>query len=164
MVGADLHLQPVLGVGERAGHDPGVVDQQVQRPVAPALGEGPDRLEAGEVQHRPRHLASIWALGDVGDGRLGQVGFADGDDHLGPGFGQGAGGLDPDAGGPAGDDGDLAGQVLAGDDVASVGVGPEGRGDAVGHDVSLPFDFYRCVGRYSCRTKIPKAIARHSGP
>jgi hypothetical protein len=51
VVGADLHLEPVGGAGERTGHDSGVVDQQVQRPVAPALAKWRMDFEAGEVQH-----------------------------------------------------------------------------------------------------------------
>ena len=51
MVGADLHLQPVLRPRERAGHHAGVVDQDVGllQGVAQLLRALPHTFQAGQV-------------------------------------------------------------------------------------------------------------------
>ena len=43
VIGADLHLEAVLGPVQRTGHDGGVVDQDVERLAGPPVGEGADR-------------------------------------------------------------------------------------------------------------------------
>ena len=51
MVGADLHLEPVLRPRERAGHHAGVVDQDVDllQGVAQLLRALPHTFQAGKV-------------------------------------------------------------------------------------------------------------------
>jgi hypothetical protein len=73
-----------------------------------AVGEGADAVEVGEVEFADLHVV------DAGERFLGGGAAAGGDDDVGAGAGEGAGGLEADAGVAAGDDRELAGQVDAG--------------------------------------------------
>jgi hypothetical protein len=98
-VGADLELEAVDRPAFGHGHDPGVVDQDVERPGPPG-GERPHRGEAGQVQ-RP-HLG---AAGNAGSGALALLGVAYREDDAYTGAGQLAGDGQAEAAGGTGDDG-----------------------------------------------------------
>jgi hypothetical protein len=112
---------------------PAFVDEDVQRPL-PVGDECPDRCLIGEVEQCDPDIVS-GAIGEVGGGTLARPRIAYGNSHLSAGAGQGAGGLDTDAGGATGDDGPPAGEVDAINDVTGCRFRAE-RGEAavLGHD------------------------------
>nr|BFF19921.1 hypothetical protein GCM10025730_34420 [Promicromonospora thailandica] len=78
VVRPELELEAVLGVPERAAHDPGVVDEEVHRAVQ-VPGERTDRGERGEIQRT--HLDPA---GHAGGGGTALVLVADGEDDARP--------------------------------------------------------------------------------
>jgi hypothetical protein len=114
VIGAELHLEPVLGhPAGRDGHDPGVVDEQVDRPpvaLAPG-GELGDGGEAGQVQLLARDLGAGDGGLDAGHRGLALAGAAGRHDDVGPGARERLGHLEADTAVGAGDDGKAAGLV-----------------------------------------------------
>jgi hypothetical protein len=113
VVGGELLLvaaDPPLKL--RKYHDPGIVDQNVQR-ASPVVGERGHRFQVRHVH--PGDVDGIVAGLDaqVGCDLPSCVGTPDREGDLGAGGRQCAGGLHPDAGGSAGDDGAPAGEVDA---------------------------------------------------
>ena len=102
VVRRELQLPALRRTGLRQGHDPGVVDQDVQRSV-PAIDEGRDRRPVGEVQRCDQDLLVAGGR-EVAGGALAGVEITDGEGHLGAGARERSGRLDADAGGSAGDD------------------------------------------------------------
>jgi hypothetical protein len=110
--------------GER--HDPGVVDQDLDR--AERLGPGQERGEGaavGDVDHE-----ALGAAADLGRGLGGHVVVEVADDHAGPGVGEPPGGGQADAAAGAGDGDDLPAQVAVG---RAGQAGPAGGGAAGAH-------------------------------
>ncbi len=103
----------VGGVGGR-DHDAGVVVGHVEAPEGfdGAVDGGGDLVLVGDVADQGEDLVSVVGelLGGGGDGVLVDVGEADGRAC----FGEGAGGGEAHAGGGAGDEGDLSGEVVGG--------------------------------------------------
>src|SRR4051794_19498401 len=100
MVCRELELPARADARLRCGHDPRVVDEQVDGAVAgeEALGEDADAVEVGEVERLDLHARQ------AGERGLGAVGSPGRHHHLGPRRGQRTHGLDADAGIAAGDD------------------------------------------------------------
>ena len=121
VVHPELRLPTGAHAGFRAGHDAGVVDQEVERREVGEHGlcELPDGGEIGEVQRSASHAV------DPGQclGRL--LGGAHGHDHLHALGGEGLGGLDADAAVAAGHDGGLAGQLEVGEHLGAGAAGVE---------------------------------------
>ena len=126
MVGAELAFPALADAGEGAGHDAGIVDQEVQRPAGPGIviGKAAHAGEVGKVHRRDLDLT-----GDAGE-RFGcefrtPRGYGD----ARPGRGEGADGFQPDAGIAAGDDGILALEVDALDDFLGRALGMKAGAD-----------------------------------
>jgi hypothetical protein len=134
VVHRELRLQPARVARERGRHDPRVEDEQVQRPVDVARGEGVDGRGPREVQLLDAHV------GQPADGslRLGEV--ARGDDHLRARGGEHARGLHADARVAAGDDRGLAVEAEGAHHLARGGLRAEPRRNRVllrcGHGAS----------------------------
>jgi hypothetical protein len=128
VVGGELHLPAFGGAHQRGGHQPGVVDQDVQR-ARPVRGEGAHGCLVGEVERGDQDRLVAGAGDDVPGGAVARLFVADGEGDLGAGTGQRAGGLDADAGGPAGHDGPAAGQIDAVHDLGGRGLCGERGGD-----------------------------------
>ena len=109
-------------------HDPGVVDQDVQRARQAAVNASTER-EVGEVEVGDGDVVATAGAGDVGGDALAGGGVAHGEGDLRAGVGQGPRGLDADARRGAGDDGPAAGQVDALDHLEGGGRVVEGAGD-----------------------------------
>jgi hypothetical protein len=120
VVGAELQLEAVGRRPTGRVHDTGVVDQQVDPPVATAesLGRDPDRIERRQIEMLELELGPRHRCGDVVEGGAAPVEVAHGHHHGGAVSGQPAGGLEPQPGVGAGHDRDPA--PLVGD----VGLGP----------------------------------------
>ena len=111
VVGAELHLEAVLGALLGDGHDAGVVDEDVEVAL-PRVGEGVDGGEVGEVE--PAHLGLAV---DGGGGRLALGDVADGEHDARAGAAELASGGEADAAVGAGDDEGAsieAGKILCG--------------------------------------------------
>ena len=127
---------------QRAGHDAGIVDQQVERidTIIDRGGKGADRIEIGEIHFGRGHVAfdrrQIFL-------RLGRI--AHRHDHRGPGIGQRPGGFQPDAGIAAGDDRGPAGQVDAGEDFVRFALGVKARAER------FLVCCCHCLNPFSCR-------------
>jgi hypothetical protein len=125
VVGCELQLIAFRRVLQlRQGHDPGIVDEHVQRPV-PVGNECGNRSQHREVE---MNGADVWVAGGGGEtrGRLrpgGQI--ADGQRHLGTGEGQRPRRLDADSGSCPGDDDAPARKATAGHHLLGRGPGPE---------------------------------------
>jgi hypothetical protein len=133
VVGGELALPALAGAPERAGHDPGVVDQDVHG-AAPGADERRDRGLVGQVERGDGDLPA-GGRGDVGGGPVAGDLVADGDGDVGACAGQRTGGLDADAGRAAGDDGPPTAQVDVGQYLGRGGPGGERGADqgGVGH-------------------------------
>lgn len=109
--------------------------------AGPGINERGYRGPVGQFQGGDGDLAVSGGGGDVGGYFPTGVGVADGEGHLGACPGQGARGFDANAGGGAGDNGTLAGQVDVGQDLASGGLAVErsGQTGVVAHDVPESF-------------------------
>lgn len=73
VVGADLQFEAVAGAALRHPHDPGIVDQEIQR-FGPPSGEGAHGGQIGQVE--PAYLSGP---GHGGSGALAFGGVADGE-------------------------------------------------------------------------------------
>ena len=116
MVGAELGLEAVGGLALGAGHDAGVGDDHVERLAGrdQGVGAGADAGQRGQVELDQLEPAAVGRLGADAVGRaLGLVQVARGADHLRAVGGQGAGGLDAEAGRDAGHQDALAAEVDA---------------------------------------------------
>jgi hypothetical protein len=100
------------GARQRAGHHPGVVDQDVQ-PAVPGGGERGDRCLVGEVQVADENLLVARGRDDALGGALPLCAVADRQGHLRAGAGERPGGFDADAGRSPGHDDPAAGQADA---------------------------------------------------
>ena len=107
---------------------PGVVDEDVQRAV-PAGRRTPRRTPGRPGRGVDPDLLVAGGRDDVVGRALARFNVADRDRDFGARAGQCPGGLDADAGRPAGDDGPAAGQIDAVDDLGGGGLGAERRGD-----------------------------------
>lgn len=127
VVGGELGLPAGADAGLRAGHDPGAVDDEVDGPSRgeEPVGEGAHALQVAEVE-----VVRLDAV-ETGEVLAGGVRTARRHDDPGPGPGQRPGGLQAEAGVPAGDDGQLPGQVDAPQDLVGGARGPEARADLV---------------------------------
>ncbi|GAA3292085.1 hypothetical protein GCM10020218_066250 [Dactylosporangium vinaceum] len=112
VVDGELQLAAGPDAGLRAGHDAGVVDQDVGPPDG--RGERGHLRQVGQVE--PPGL-------DAGQVERGRV--ADPGDDGGPGPGEGGGAHAADPGGGPGHDRGAAGQVHTGEDVGGGGGGVE---------------------------------------
>jgi hypothetical protein len=121
VIGGELEFVP-LGAEPKFGdgHDAGVVDQDVQR-AGVVLDQAVDRGAVEQVQLRHRDRLVGGAGADVGGDALGRSQVACGDERLGAGRGQRAGGLHADTARSAGDQRATAAQVDAGDDIGGGG-------------------------------------------
>jgi hypothetical protein len=132
VVRGELQLPSERGVGLRRVHDPGVVDEHVQRPV-PRRGERLDGPEVHEVELTDADGVVAGGLRDVLRDPSPGLDVADGKRDLRARAGQCAGRLDADPGRRAGDDDRPPAQVDAGRDLRGGGRVVERRGDA-GHE------------------------------
>jgi hypothetical protein len=133
--------KPSAVLPKGAGHDAGVGDHQVEGPAIgdQGVGAGANAGQVGEVELDELQAAAVGRLGaDLGGRGLGLLQVAGGADHLGAVGGQGAGGLDAQAGGDAGHQDALAAEVDAGEDFVGGGGGAKGSGHG---EVS-------CLGEY----------------
>ncbi len=94
--GADLQLKPVCGASFGDGHDPGVVDEDVDR-AFPAVGERAHRRQICEIER-----AHLGITGDLRGDPLAFLKVANGEDDMRAGAGEHAGGLQAEAAGGAG--------------------------------------------------------------
>lgn len=87
MVDCELSLEPVDGTGLVNGHQPGIVDQQVQVVMlAPEVGRRDlDRGKVSQVQLQGFHIGGRDRSRDRGDGRLSLADVAAGQDDGGIG-------------------------------------------------------------------------------
>jgi hypothetical protein len=129
VVVGELQL-PALGrAGLGSRHDAGVVDQRVERAL-PGVGEGGQRLAALQVEDGVPHRLAAGAATDVGRRLLALLRSTDGEGDLGAGPGEGAGRLEAEARGAAGDDDAAAGEVEAVDHLGGGGGGGERGGES----------------------------------
>ena len=98
VVGAELHLEAVLGALLGHGHHARVVDEDVEVAL-PRIGEGAHRGEVGEVE-----LAHLGLAVDGGGGRLALGDVADGEHDARAGAAELTSGSEADAAVGAGDD------------------------------------------------------------
>lgn len=107
VVGRELRLPARSDSGLRAGHDPGIVDQQVDGAAGSdeASGEAADTVEVGEVQFVDLHVV------DADDRLLGGRATPGGNHDMRTGAGERPRRLQPDARVTAGDHRELSGQV-----------------------------------------------------
>lgn len=97
VVGGELHLPPLLGTLELGQyHDPGVVDEDVQR-VFPGGDKGRNGALIGEVERCDAEAQISSGRGNIGCGVIVGVSVALGKRHLRPGAGKCPGSLNPDA-------------------------------------------------------------------
>ncbi len=123
MIRRELELPPRLCSGQRAGHDAGVVDEQVERAVIPKPVFGTGAHAGKRIQLELHHVHH--AAGRCPDAlrhpfALGHVAHCEGDRRAPGGQGPGRLGAEP-AGGP-GDQRRLAGEVDALKNLFSSGV------------------------------------------
>ena len=130
MVRGELHLPPLRSPQLRGGHDAGVVDQDVQRPV-PVGDEGRDGRLISEIQRRDQDPLVAGAGRDVFGGTRASLDVAHGQGDLGVRARERPGGLDSDTGRAAGDDRTFAAQIDTRDDVGGRRLRAERGGDAV---------------------------------
>jgi hypothetical protein len=131
MIGGELELPTLRRSGQRAGHDPGIVDQDVHR-LVPRGDERRDRCRVGEVNRRDQDVGVAGGGLDLRGDALSRVGGADREGHLCTRGGECARGFEADAGCPTGHDDPTAGQVDSGDDLCGGGSPLEGCGDRCG--------------------------------
>ena len=113
MIGGELHF--VAARRQRQlldGHHPGVVDQDVQRPV-PSADEGGDAAEVAQLQRADGDRGIPGVFADLRGDPLARGGIAHRECHRRTCGRQRPRGLDADARRCAGDDGALAAQVDA---------------------------------------------------
>jgi hypothetical protein len=146
VVRGELHLPPLRRPHQRRGHDPGVVDQDVQGAV-PRRDELCNRCQVGKVEGRDEHPAVAGALGDVGGDLLTRRGVTDGQGDFGVRASERTGRLDADTGGTTGDDRAATGEVDSGDHLGGGRLGGEWSGDAISHRASRLVDSNRRVLR-----------------
>ena len=130
VVRRELQLPPLRGTGLGVGHDPGVGDQDVQRPV-PCLDEGGDRGDVRQFEVLDAEAGVSGRRGDLGRGGSARLQVADRQRDLGAGSGQGSGRLEADAGRPTGHDRPPAGEIDPGKHFGSGGRRADRGGEAV---------------------------------
>jgi hypothetical protein len=121
VIGRELCLPARSDAGLRAGHDPGVVDQQVDgaaRGDEPS-GQATDTVEVGEVQLVDLHVA------EADDRLLGGRAAPGGNHDVGARAGQRTRRLQPDARVAAGDHRELSGRVDPPQDLLRGALGSE---------------------------------------
>lgn len=127
VVGRELGLPAGADAGLRAGHDPGVVDEDVDGAVRgeEPLGEGADAVQVAEVELV--HLDTV----ETGDRLLGDRPAPRRDDDPGTGLGERAGRLQAEPRVAAGDDRQLPREVDAVEHVVRAAPEVESRTDLV---------------------------------
>ena len=110
MVDAELAFPAGADAPFRAGHDAGIIDENVETAfgVVIVARELLDRFQVRQV-----HRGNFDFAGHVSQGIFRHFDAAGRNGHPRPGAGKGADGLEADAGIPACDDGILAGEVYA---------------------------------------------------
>ena len=114
VVGPELHLEPIRRrLSRRQGHDPRVVDQDVDGAAIGQmpLGEGLNRRQGGQVQQIEPNTSVRMARADQPFGLGAFLRIARGQHDLGALAGQYKRRLKPQPAGRAGDDGPFAGEV-----------------------------------------------------
>ncbi len=87
VVGGELHLPPLRRVLLGQGHDPGIVDQHVQRP-APTRGERGHRRQIGQVEPLDAELPVARGGRNLGGDLRPSVCVAHGERDVGTGSGE----------------------------------------------------------------------------
>jgi len=124
VVGCELQRPPVRGVRSRRPHHPGVVDQDVRRPL-PLRHELVVGAQIGEIERCDVYAVVIGRGGDVGDHVAASLKAAHREGHVGAGRRENAGRLDADTRGRGGHDRASAADVDAGDDLVGGGLKSE---------------------------------------
>lgn len=128
MVGGELQLPSLFGVLLGAGHDAGVVHQDVQRAL-PGRGECGDGRRIGEVQVGHMHVLVAGRFGDVLGDELADRHVADGQSDGRPRTSQGPSRLRAETGGCAGDQRTAAREIDTLRDLCGRAGETEGRDD-----------------------------------
>ena len=105
VVRADVQFEVIDRAKGRRHHDAGVVDQDVEV-AAPLVGEGPHRLEVGEIQ-----FADLVGAVEVARDRAALVDVANGQNRSRPVGAEFARGLESDPTGRPGDDDGLSREI-----------------------------------------------------
>ncbi|GAB4000831.1 hypothetical protein GCM10029992_34170 [Glycomyces albus] len=81
VVGGELRLVSLRAEPAGRGHDPGVVDQDID-PAAEVGGEGCHRVQVEQIEVADLEIGAGMRVGDGGGGRAGLGLVADGHDHV----------------------------------------------------------------------------------